>query len=56
MLKNIKSHYFQKIVFSIIDQGKMMEIIKYNKRLQNMLKINIKNYQAFSGRYIIYEN
>ena len=31
-------------------------MFKYNKNWQNIMNITIKNYQIFSGRYIIYES
>ena len=34
MLENIKSSYFVKIVFSIVDEKKKLKLIKYNKKLQ----------------------
>ena len=56
MLKNIKSLYFIKIVFSHVDEEQKLKIIKYNKSLQANLNINLINYKYFSGRYIIYES
>ena len=55
MLDNIKSTYFTKIVFSSLDEGRKLDIIKYNKRIQNNMNINSINYKIYSGRYIIYE-
>ena len=57
MLQNIKSlYYFNKKLFSLIEEGKKLELIKYNKNLQKNLNINLTNYRYFSGRYIIYES
>ena len=56
MLINIKSSFFQKIMFSHLDRIKSLEIIKYNKILQQRLNIDIKHYQALSGKYLIYES
>jgi len=55
MLDNIKSIYFIRIIFSFIDEGRKLGIIKYNKKLKNSININLINYKLFSGRYIIYE-
>ena len=55
MLENIKSIYFIKMVFSKIDEKQKLNLIKYNKSLQNILSINLINYIFFSGKYIIYE-
>ncbi len=55
MVENIKSLYFINIVFTNIEERKKLVMIKYNKKLQNIIKINILNYKVFSGKYIIYE-
>ena len=55
MLENIKSIYFTKIIFSLLDEKIKLNIIRYNKHLQNILEINLINYKLFSGRYIVYE-
>ena len=56
MLKNIKSSYFNSIIFSYIDERKKLKIIKCNKNLQKNMNISIINYKFFSERYIIYES
>ena len=55
MLYLIKSSYFPKIIFSFIDDGTKLNLIKYNKKLQKIIDINILNYKLFSGKYIKYE-
>ena len=56
MLKNIKSTFFNKELFKYyISEKRRMDIIKYNKDLQNKFKITIFEYKLISGRYIIYE-
>ena len=56
MLKEIKSIYILKFCFSHINKyEKTLEIIRYNKKLQKRLDINIHIYKRFSGRYIKYE-
>ena len=52
----INSDYFWIVVFSNINEDRKLKIIQYNKRLQNLLKINIMNYRIFSGKYIVYES
>ena len=56
MLKNVKSMYFVKYLFSFLDEKTKLEIIKYNKIMQNILNINLINYKFFSGKYIEYES
>ena len=55
MLKNVKSFYFLKIIFSFADEKQKLELIKYNKSLQEILNITLINYKFFSGRYKEYE-
>ena len=52
MLKNIKSSYFNTIIFSYIDERQKLKIIKCNKSLQKNMNISIINYKFFSERYI----
>ena len=56
MLKNIKSLYFIRIVFSYVDEEKKLKIIKYNKSLQKIINISIINYKFFTEKYIIFES
>ena len=55
MLKNAKSLFFIRFLFSFLNDKRKLEIIKYNKNAQNILDISLKNYKLFSGCYIIYE-
>ena len=53
--KGIKSFYMLKNIFSFIDYKKELEIIKYNKQLQEKFKLNINDYKKVSGKYKIGE-
>ena len=55
MLKNVKSSYFIRIIFSFIYEKQKLKLIKYNKSLQENMNISLINYKIFSGKYIIYE-
>jgi len=55
MLENIKSSFFQKIIFLLLDERRKLQLIKYNKNFQNLLDIKLINYKIFSGKYIIKE-
>ena len=55
MLKKTNS-YFLKIIFFHINEGKKLDIVKYNKKLQKKIDIGITNYKIFSGKYIVHEN
>ena len=54
MFENIKSLYFIKNLFSHINDGIKLGLIKYNKKIQNNLDIGLINYKLFSAKYIIY--
>ena len=56
MLKNIKSSYFIKIIFSYLFEKQKLKIVKYSKTWQRYIDINLINYKFYSDRYIIYEN
>ena len=55
MLKNIKSTFFVKIIFSNIIEKRLLQIVAYNKSLQTKLGKNLINYKVLSGKYVIYE-
>ena len=55
MLKKSKSIYFIRRLFTFVDEKDKLNIIKYNKNMQNILDISLINYQFFSDRYIIFE-
>ena len=55
MLENSKSIYFIKKLFTFVDEKTKLDIIKYNKNMQNIMDINLINYKYFKGRYIKYE-
>ena len=55
MLKNVKTSYFLRIIFSFMDERQKLKLIKYNKCLQENMNISLINYKIFSGKFIIYE-
>ena len=55
-MKDIKSKYITKCIFSYLDEYVKLNIVKYNKYIQNIINIDIVNYQTFSGRYIKSKN
>ena len=54
-LKDIKSKYIKIIIFSYLDEKRKLEIIKYNKNIQNILDIKLINYKFYQGKSLIYE-
>ena len=53
MVDSIKSLYFTKIIFNIVQEKTKLKIAKYNKNLQRTIDISLVNYKIFSGRNII---
>ena len=53
MLENIKADYFLIIIFSHLEENKKLEIVKYNKHIQNKLRIDLIYYKTFSQKYFI---
>jgi len=47
LLNNIKSIYILKQIFGNIKQKKLLYLIRYNKNIQNILKIGINDYIEF---------
>ena len=55
ILKNIKSKYIMIFIFSHLEEKRKLEIIKYNKNIQNILDIKLINYKFYAGKNLIYE-
>ena len=55
-LENDKYSFFLSLIFSHLDEKRKLELVKYNKKLQNKININLINYNLFSNKYIIYES
>ena len=55
MKSNIKfeniSYYFVQKLFDILHKNKALQIIKYNKTIQSILKININDYKYYSEKF-----
>ena len=45
ILKNIKSNYILKQIFSFLENRLFMEIIRNNKKMQKKLEISLENYE-----------
>ena len=56
MLKNVKTSFFLRVLFSYMDEKQKLELIKYNKSLKVNLNISLFNYKFYSDKYIIYES
>ena len=51
VIESIKSQYVLKDIFSFLSEKRKLEIIIYNKDLQEKLDINIENYKNIRGIY-----
>ena len=56
MLKKIKPLFFIRKLFMLVDEGKKLKILRYNKELQNTIEISFTNYKHFRGIELIYES
>ena len=55
VFRKMKSYCVLKHMFTFLLEEKKLELVKYNKKLQNRLLINIKDYENATDRYIIFE-
>ena len=55
LLENIKSKYFIQNIFQHLHEKTKLQIITYNKSLQQLINIKLFNYRFFSISYIIFE-
>ena len=47
IIDNLKSDYFLQKLYDIMSKKKKLEIVKYNKRIQNRLNLSIKDYKEY---------
>ena len=52
-IESIKSLYITKIVFSFLSDSAKLNLIKFNKKYQNKLGINIEYFEKLFGKYTI---
>ena len=53
MLKEIKSKYILQEIFENINEGKMLQIVKYNKNFHDKLDLSEKNYRKYTQIEIV---
>ena len=51
ILENIKSRYILSKIYNNMTKKKKLEIVKYNKKVQNRLDLGIKDYKEYSETY-----
>ena len=54
-IEKIKSLYNIKEVFSFLNKRQKLNMIIYNKQIQNIIGVNIEDYKKMSGKYKIIE-
>ena len=54
-IRDINSSFIIKYIFSFLPEKQKLNIIIYNKQLQNLILVKIKNYKKISGKYKIGE-
>ena len=51
ILKNLKSNFIFRKIYDNINKKNLLEIIKYNKKLQTRLNITFNDYKEYSENY-----
>ena len=51
IFKNLKNDYFLQLLFNILMKKKLLNIIKYNKKIKDRINISIKDYKEYSEIY-----
>ena len=49
--ENIKSRYILSKIYDNMTKKKKLEIVKYNKKIQNRINLSIKNYKEYSESF-----
>ena len=53
-IENIKSDFFLEKLYDIMTKKKELEIVKFNKRIQNRLNLSVKDYKEYGEIEVIY--
>ena len=51
IMTNLKSDYFLRKLYDIISKKKKLEIIRFNKKMQNRINLSIKDYKEYSETF-----
>ena len=51
ILESLKSDYFLQKLYDIMPKKKKLEIVKYNKKVQNRLDLGVKDYKEYSETF-----
>ena len=50
-IESLKSDYFLQKIYDNMTKKKKLEIVKYNKRIQNRLNLGVKDYKEYSETF-----
>ena len=51
IIQNIKSRYILSKIYNNMTIKKKLEIVKYNKKIQNQINLGAKNYKEYSETF-----
>ena len=51
IIENIKSRYILSKIYGIMSQKKKLEIVRYNKKIQNRINLSVKDYKEYSETF-----
>ena len=51
IIENIKSRYILSKIYDNMAKKKKLQIVKYNKKVQNRLDLGVKDYKEYSETY-----
>ena len=54
-IESLKSDYFLQKLYDNMTKKKKLEIVKYNKRIQNRINLSVKNYKEYSETFTTIE-
>ena len=55
MLESIKSFFFKKLIFSYLDENRILKLVMYSKKIQDLIDVKLINYKLSSDKYRIIE-
>ena len=55
MLNSILSEYFIRNMFFYIYNKRQLKLVRYNKKLQQILHVNLDHFKIYSDKYILYK-
>ena len=55
IIENIKSKYILSKIYNNMTKKQKLEIVKYNKRIQNRINLSIKDYKEYSETFTTIE-